>query len=267
MTMPLQPEQPIETFTALIKGDDAPANRCPQATADGTQHDIERFTTLLDGFRQSRTEWEAKQVKSADEFSLFRVMDVEEDEVTHSKLLAWLLDRRIEKGSHAQGNLGFRYFIEELGPELGAKPSPQIMSYPDQPYWVRCEVRGKKSRVDIEIAASGRFIIHIENKIKSQEDKRQTHREWWDLEKRRQELGVPASNVHAVFLTLDGHSPKNKHFVAIGWHRLVRVFERFAERCEPPEVRLFVTHYAEAVRRLALIEPEAQEHANENSSI
>ena len=42
-------------------------------------------------------------------------MDIKTDEACHSKILAWLLDRRIDRGTHAQGSLGFRLLLEELG--------------------------------------------------------------------------------------------------------------------------------------------------------
>ncbi len=232
-----------------------------------TQDDLAVLPALLDGFQKARSAWEAKQVGLADEFNLFQVMGVADNEVTHSKILAWLLDRRLEQGSHAQGNLGFRLFVRELGPDLGAELTPQIMSYPNEPYWVRCEVCGDESRVDIEIAARGKFIIHIENKIWSAEGEDQTHREWRDLTKRAYDLGVPMMNVHGIFLTLNGSTPACKTFVAVGWRRIVTVLERFAEQAQPPEVKLFVAHYAKAIRMLAVMEPKTEQGINEDPQV
>jgi hypothetical protein len=262
-----QPEQLIQTFASLIEGDDAVMNRRRKANAEQMPHDRAILPTLLGGFLEARSAWVKKQVASADDFNLLQVMGVANDEVTHSKILAWLLERRLERGSHAQDNLGFRLLIEELGPALGAGASPQIMCYPNEPYWVRREVRGKKSRVDIEIAARGKFIIHIENKIGWVESEGQTHREWQDLERRATKLGIPTSNVHGIFLTLDCSPPACEHFVAVGWHRIATMLDRFVELAQPPEVKLFVAHYAKAVRTLALREPETEQHPNENTSV
>src|SRR5262245_8288893 len=81
-----------------------------------------RLTNVLDElfprFHKARKDWAESQRESADEFNLFEVMEVERDEVGHSKILAWLLDHRIEHGTHPQGNLGFRLLLKELAPVL-----------------------------------------------------------------------------------------------------------------------------------------------------
>ena len=83
------------------------------------------FETGLTTYLECRERWAASQVALADDFNLFRVMNVEYDEVRHSKVLAWLLDRRIEHGTHAQGNLGFRLFLEELQRDLAIESRPR----------------------------------------------------------------------------------------------------------------------------------------------
>jgi hypothetical protein len=158
---------------------------------------------FLDGYRERHSRWEVAQRAVADDFNLFRVMDIEHIELIHSKLLAWLLDQRIEHGSHAQGNLGFRLFIREFQTELDAdQQRRQIADYADEDYRVRREVASTNSRVDIEIAANGRFLIHIENKILAVEGEEQTIYEWTDMNKRADALEIPESSRHAIFLTL-----------------------------------------------------------------
>jgi hypothetical protein len=196
--------------------------------------------------------WAAYQVKYADDFNVFDVMKVEHDEVTHSKLLAWLLDRRIEHGTHAQGSLGFQLFLEELQEDLATESPPEPLKYFEEPYWVACEVSGDRSRVDIEIAAREKFIIHIENKILSLEGPEQTDHEWDDLGKRRRELGISESNAHAIFLTLNGSDPNNKNFRPVGWCRIARILEKFADQAQAPDVKLFARHYAKAIHALAV---------------
>ena len=88
-----------------------------------------------------------------------------------------------------------------------------------------------------------------------------------DLERRADELGIPRSNVHGIFLTLDGSPPASRHFVAVGWHRIVNVLERFAEHAQPPEVKLFAAHYAKVIRMLALTEPETEQGIHEDPSV
>jgi hypothetical protein len=217
---------------------------------------------LLPAFQDARSKWAKSQEELADDFNLFEVLRVDGDEVRHSRALAWLLDCRIERGTHAQGNLGFQLFLKELESELRNEGSADVLGYSAEPnYWVHCEVCGDEARVDIEIAARGRFLIHIENKIWSGEGEDQTGREWRDLLARRKELSVSASACHAIFLTLDGHKAVNSNYRSVGWFRIARILDRFSELAKPPEVKLFARHYAKAVRRLSAaqtIELEAE---------
>jgi len=234
-------------------------SRCEHAQAQAAQHDLPLLNTLLDGYQETRAIWAEKQIATADDFNLFEVMEVAYDEVRHSMILAWLLDGRLEHGTHAQGNLGFRLFLQELGEELELGLKPERMAYADASYWVRREVSCSESRVDIEIAARKEFVIHIENKIRSPEGGNQTNREWKGLAGRAEELEVLAVNAHGIFLTLDGRKADNEEFHPLRWSRMIRVLDGFAQRAQPPEVRLFVTHYAKALSKFVVAEPKTKE--------
>lgn len=223
------------------------------------------FKSLIEGYLAVRKEWAESQRNTADEFNLLEVVGVKSKELSHSKLLAWLLDHRIEKGTHAQGNLGFRLFLQELAGELSKEHCSHIFAYADEPnYWVHTEAVGDESRMDIEIAATGKFLIHIENKIHSIEGDDQTNREWNDLQVRRQALSVTEKSCHAIFLTLDGSKAKNPNFLPVGWSRIAKVMEQFAAHAEPPEVKLFAKHYAKAVRKLCVLERDEREDNDDN---
>lgn len=231
--------------------------------AEELEHHLLRLSAarLLDGFRSARSRWAEEQRKTADGFNLLSVMGVGCRELCHSNLLAWLLDHRIDQGTHAQGNLGFRLFLRELEREFGPKTPCEIAFYAEEPYWVHREVSGNESRADIEIAAKKKFIIHIENKVLAPEGEAQTDREWRDLQRRAKDLEVPETNVHAVFLTLDGTEATNKRFCCVSWNRVARVLDEFAKQAQPPDVKLFACHYAKALRDLTagqMIEEESQ---------
>ena len=226
----------------------------------------ERLTKVLAAFLAERKRWAEAQRETADGFNLLEVMGVDSEEVCHSKILAWLLDHRIERGTHAQANLGFRLFLEELAGELNEKHGSQLLAYADETnYWVRTEVAGYEARMDVEIAARGRFLIHIENKIHSIEGDDQTNREWRDLLMRCKELTVPKESCHAIFLTLDGRKAENPNFRSIGWNRIAQIMDQFAAEAQPPEVSLFARHYAKAIRKLCIVEREEME--DEDASV
>jgi hypothetical protein len=247
-------------LTNLLRGFLAARKNLHQIETVDVQSVLPSLKRVLDGYRGKHAAWAESQKVVADDFNLFEVLEVEYDELSHSKLLAWLLDRRIEHGTHAQGSLGFQLFLEELRPELDPDSKFQIADYAAEPrYWVRREVSSAESRVDIEIAASGNFIIHIENKILATEGEDQTEREWTGLNERADQLGIPQENRHAIFLTLDGRPPADEHFRPVGWDRIAAVLSRFAGQVRPRYVRLFTRHYAEAVRKLAASSYRQQE--------
>ena len=211
-----------------------------QQSSDNGKH----FNVLLEAYSNTLERYRRQQEQVADDFNLLDVLQLTGNEIRHSMVLAWLLDWDIRKlGTHAQGSLGFRLFIEEFD-ELRLS-----LDCADCKYWVRREVVGGESIVDVEVACRGKFLMHIENKIWSSEGKDQTDREWFDVQRRAVELNVSERNVCAIFLTPHGAEPTNRKFHPISWGRVIRVFERFGDLAKPADVRLFARHYTRALRR------------------
>jgi hypothetical protein len=226
-----------------------------QPSPTSTSH---RFQKLLGGFHSTLRAWQKSEQKTASDFDLLETLQFSEDELRHSMMLAWLLDNRIERaGTHAQGNLGFRLFLEELGLNK---------DYATSQYWVLREVRGDESRVDVEIAARSQFIIHIENKIYSEEGVEQTSREWRDLSHRATQLSVKPNRVHGIFLTLAGRPSSNPNFILLSWRRIGNVLDRFSECAKAPEVSMFASHYARALRRMTIQQSNTDENENETNT-
>lgn len=219
--------------------------------------DYKSIRELLVDFKETIDRYHQQQEEVADDFNLLEVMRLTGKEIRHSMVLAWLLDHDMNRlGTHAQGNLGFRLFLKEFS-ELHFP-----IGYADSQYWVRREVSGDESVVDIEVACRGRFLIHIENKIWSSEGTDQTDREWSDLQRRAKGLNVMAPDIYALFLTPDGAKPVNPNFRAIRWRRIVSVLEAFADLAKPVDVKLFTRHYARALRRFIVIQDkEGNDHA------
>jgi PD-(D/E)XK nuclease superfamily protein len=222
------------------------------------------YENLLNGYQEKLSIWRKSQEHSASDFNLLETLKIVADEIRHSMMLEWLLDHRIERaGTHAQGKLGFRLFLEEIG--MGGK------GYAQTDYFVSREVKGDFSRVDIEIGAADQFIIHLENKIysgeaRNQEDKDdQTVREWLDLQRRARHLAVNPEHVHGFFITLLGDKPSSEHFTSLPWHRVANVLEKFANHAKAPEASLFASHYARALRWMTQqIAPHEQNEQKDN---
>jgi hypothetical protein len=204
------------------------------------------FGRLLAEYETAADSHRLHQEGRADDFNLFAVLKLVHNEIRHSMALAWLLDRDMRKlGTHAQGNLGFRLFLQQFG----LPPH-----YATCRYWVRREVRGDGSIVDIEIACRSKFLIHIENKIRASEGVDQTNREWADVQRRAEALDLEDADsvdapVHALFLTPRGDKASNRKFQSISYGGVIHVLEAFADQAKPDDVKLFASHYARTLRR------------------
>lgn len=242
-------EEPPDGNAALLR-DFGEVWRSAQATdAQAAISLAEDGGRLLDDFDAAWDAWFREQSQRADEFNILGVFGLHDNEIRHSMALQWLLCSDLRRGgTHAQGALGFRLFLEEVG-----LPS----AYATFPYRVSREVAGESARIDLEIASRGHFLIHIENKIGSAEGSDQTPREWIDLQRRANALDVPRNAESAVvgfYLTPDGTTPSAPEFRILRWGQIARIFSRFADLAVPPDVRLFSRHFSSGLQRFVNVE-------------
>jgi hypothetical protein len=204
------------------------------------QQEESDFRRLLEEYEKEFRLWRKKQVTAAEDFNLVELLGIVHDENRHSNVLAWLLDGDIYSATHSQGDLGFRTFLKEV-----SLPS----HYADGTYEVGREVQAEESRIDIEILAQKRFVIHIEAKIGSGEGTAQLEREWRDLRRKAETCGVSKGHIHAFFLTPAGEKPSHDDFRPISWFQIAHIFEEFARDARAESVRWFANHYAQALRK------------------
>lgn len=201
--------------------------------------------TLLDHFALARQRKQEQDAHASPDLNPWTVLRLERNEMSHSRVLAWLLDA---SASHAQGSLFFRRLLEECG-DAGGLPS----SCADQRYAVRTEARSEQSRIDVELHGRD-FLLHIENKIGADEGQTQTHREAADLQAKAQRVGVRKERAVGWFLTPDGRASRSGDFVAVSWESVVRALtsaleEVSRERPENVRVKWFVGEYLRLLRR------------------
>lgn len=253
----------LDGFTVAYSAASTAEAEAEKVEAEEAKHDRPIFESFLADYHESIKRWSTAQKDKADEFNLMSVMGLTDKENVHSDILAWLLDHDMtERGTHAQGNLGFRLFLEAVG-------LPCIFA--DCEYLVTRESASDESRIDIEVAQCGQFVIYIENKIWADEGEDQTKREWNDLKRRAEQLACPK---YAFFLTPLGTKPKCKEFRAISWRKMADVFEKFAEDIKARTtaegalaVSLFATHYAGILRRHIVHKSTEREESDADQSI
>lgn len=249
-----QASKSIVRFERLFKNYAIAHSRSTRQAEQIAQSHRQEFRCLFEGYLKALDIWEKNQRGTADRFDILEVLDATGDELRHSRMLAWLLDRNYRKfGTHAQGSLGFRLLLAELGLPL---------ELAEAPYSVRREVSGMGSRIDIEVEARGFFLMHIEVKINAAEGVRQadgvrqTDREWDDLCRRAREIGVSDDpqngKIFALYLTPSGIRPSNRNFIPVRWGRIISVLKRFGTEAQPAGIKLFALHYARALGRFVL---------------
>lgn len=255
----------VQEFKQFLDGFAQAYRVASKVEADESKTNRLVFELLLAGHREAQKRWKTAQKDKADDFNLMDVTGLTDKENAHSDILAWLLDHDMtELGTHAQGNLGFRLFLEAVGLPI---------EYADCEYRVTRESTYDESRIDIEIAHPGKFVIYIENKIGSVEGEKQTDREWSDLKSRAEELGCPEKRF-AFFLTPRGTKPKCKEFRSLSWRKMAKVFDHFAADIKARTdaegaltVALFASHYAEVLRRHIVQKPTNREKSDVDEHI
>lgn len=129
------------------------------------------------------------------DFNLFRLLRAE-DELVHSRFIAWLIDPLAE---HHQGDL----FLQTFASLVGLTPFSVGVSG----VAVRTEFPVVEARVDIMACRPGDFLIFVENKLFAQEGDGQVERELRDMHRAGAALSVPEAHRCAVFLTPSGRAP------------------------------------------------------------
>lgn len=216
---------------------------------------------LLDQFLVGNSDLERLKARLA-EFNLFRVLRVEDVEIRHSNVLAWLLD---PSETHGLGPLFLRRFLSSVLMDADTG-SPTLT-----PAWVELlpfgevEVYRERHNIDILVRGAGgrgpsavRWCLLIENKIHSKESKHQ-------LARYREAVAreFPEDHLVPVFLTLDGDDPsedgEQAGFIPVSHRQVFEVASAVIEQHRariPNDAHVFLSHYLNSLRRLTMEDTE-----------
>ena len=172
------------------------------------------------------------------EFSFLKIFGLENDELVHSTLLAWLLD---PLESHNVKSLFVRRFLERAGLKRYELDFSRLC--------VEREISSDNSRLDIRIYdGSGKFQCIIENKIWSSEGVDQTMRLYSDFHDRSYEKEM------FIFLTLDKKSkPKDKHFISMNYEHVLQILNELLG-LSVGDTRFLIKHYSNTLGTLIMSE-------------
>ena len=199
----------------------------------------QRISQLLEAYQGLRAR-QARAGQVDDDENLFTLFDVGADEVTHSALLAWLLD---PTGAHGQGTRFLRAFLSVAEPEIA-------LQLPET-YQVETEFSRMRSIIDIAVFKTEDFIVYIENKTTSPNTPGQHDREIADLRRLGATLQVPVERQIPIYLTPYGRRARgeNSHV----WHRvsyrdLAGAFAQMLDDGLNPRTRVLLADWLETVK-------------------
>ena len=180
---------------------------------------------------------ELSLIKKKD-FSFLKVFGLENNELLHSCILAWLFD---PLESHNLGPLFAKRFFERLGLKMDNFDFSKLL--------VERETSNDNSRSDIRIWDSlGKFQCVIENKIWSSEGFDQTSRLYADFHNPSYEREL------FVFLSLDQKSkPTDEHFISMNYESVLEILTELMELSKG-DTRFLIKHYSNTLGRLIMSE-------------
>ena len=191
--------------------------------------------------------------------NIFDVLRINDYEIRHSNILAWLLD---PYGSHGIGNLFVRLFVERVirnNPDSGYSTLDwAFLDYNNvdvfrEKHWADTE---KRDSLDIlmEIESQAKeYLIAIENKVNSKESKDQTlkYREHIEAEYKK------SINKMYVYLTPSGDVAQDSTWSTLSYTDIIDLLDSTLKYTDPnPEVKMIISDYRKVVSQM-LSAPDA----------
>ena len=204
---------------------------------------------------------EFEKIQSAQSrFNPIKVMRMENMEIRHSAILAWLLD---PQESHGIGDVFLKNFLAQAcqGSSSLILPSSLDILHANM---ISAEIRVEWQNIDLLVhSPTNKWVFIVENKFWSQQSQDQLTR-YID----RATSTFPSEyNVRGVFLTLNDEEPDNENikeeqhkFVSIRYVDIVEILEQkilIGRYAFAPDVEMFLRHYLE-VLKLATNQSEEQ---------
>ncbi|OFY91654.1 MAG: hypothetical protein A3K10_10955 [Bacteroidetes bacterium RIFCSPLOWO2_12_FULL_31_6] len=152
------------------------------------------YKTLFNKYSKYKEAINEIQIKEADEFNIFKILGVAELEAkTHTPFLVNLLN---PKGTHAQGILFYKCFIQSISTETNDK----LLDININDFEVIAEKSISGGFIDIFIYhknSNNRFCIIIENKIYAGDQYQQLERYY---NYAQNILKLPTDNIYLIYL-------------------------------------------------------------------
>lgn len=177
------------------------------------------------------------------EHGFMKIFGIEDDELVHSRFLAWLLDPSETHGLGA-------YFVEKFLCKATSKARNFDISNLDfSNLSVKREEISDTSRSDIRLFdQSGSFHCTIENKIRSREGDDQTNRLYGGFH------GMAPIELF-IFLSLgEKEKPKNPNFISLTYREVLPLLKELLKVSSDNDTRFLIENYVNTLERLIMSE-------------
>jgi len=199
----------------------------------------ERLAAMGDAVAAFETLQERLRSERPGDFSILSMLRVQDNELIHSRLLAWLLNPR---GDHNQG----ARFTAAFASLMGLETTPESL----RRCRIRTEVTGPEAIIDVMVWRAGDFVIFIENKVWSAEGEEQGDREYRDMRHAAWAMGVPVDRQFAVFLTPSGRRPVSgdpSPWVCVSYGEVADSLRAVLPDITDPKVRMVVEDWLQLI--------------------
>ena len=212
-------------------------------------------TKILDKFLVDNAELEELTAKLG-VFNIFGVLRIEQAEIRHSNVLAWLLD---PQGGHGLGDALLRRFLstilledETANIELSSA-RVELMTMRDVEVW-----REWKNIDLLAFSRANRWVLFLENKIRAKAYKRQLQKYAEAVQKEFAEY-----TVIPVLLTLEEDDgldvAEDVDFISWSHAQLYHILNHLIDQRKdriPQDAKVFLDHYLLSLRRLTMQDEE-----------
>ena len=189
-------------------------------------------------------------------FNIFESLDIAKQEIRHSNFLAWAMN---PNESHGLGDYFLKKFLlrtTSLANRRGLGRVTPIQI--DISEFDEAKVQREWESIDIIIIdEKNRFVCVIENKVEAAEHSDQLNRYEALVERE-----FPDFTKQFIFLTPDARRASNDSYLNIGYDDICDIIEyiiRAKGNLIGDEVRIFLSHYTEMLRRQVMVNSEIQD--------
>lgn len=191
------------------------------------------------------------------QFNVFRVLGIEENEIRHSNVLAWLLS---PEESHGLAGRFLRHYLMLVSYQTESEFIDPIEI--DTAKIRRCEVLREWKNIDLLLdidVGSAKWLVIIENKVKSKQSLGQLERYRKRVQSYSNGGKYSQHDKFFILLSRDGEEPDDTNYVVSTYDQVHQALRKSLEECAGqigPEPEMVLRNYLQLLERKFMSESQ-----------